>query len=437
MTTTSNYNLPLILDNSINDVKRDTNALANAVDSAIATTAGSIRNDIGVMGDLTTADKNSLVEAVNEVHTKATPHLGTTTNSGDSYSITTTESIAANRKFTIKFNAASSTVPTLKINSGTASAIKKANGNNAKLYASVYTLFWDGTNFTLLGEGGEYGTAGAADVLAGKTVGTDTGLVTGTIPSRANDQYSSSFYTNGSGDLVTGFPTGAYLNNSGFGAGIASATINDPDFIAANIRSDKNIFGLQGSIPVITSGSDPAQGVGQWPDGGLAVYPSEGYRKGGAGAGEIKVSVTQLQSAEPDLSAGNIRSGVTIYGVTGNVTPRQYAAGTVSPDAGTYNAGIREGSYQMNRISVTGLSFNPNIFRVRFKADGVWSTSVMCDIWGYGLGCFVTWWWNNEYWATEVVTGWAGGTDIQMSASLCRAMVGTGSITEITWEAWS
>ena len=34
------------------------------------TTAGAIRNDVGVMTDLTTDDKSSLVNAINEVNSK-------------------------------------------------------------------------------------------------------------------------------------------------------------------------------------------------------------------------------------------------------------------------------------------------------------------------------------------------------------------------------
>jgi len=77
-----------------------------------------------------------------------------------------------------------------------------------------------------------------------------------------------------------------------------------------------------GTIPTITSGQDPALGVGQWPDGGLAVYPSRGYRKGGAGEGEIKVTPAQLQSAEPSLRGPYILSGHNIYGTEGSMPNR-------------------------------------------------------------------------------------------------------------------
>lgn len=138
-----------------------------------------IAGGVAKFDDLTTLQ--SLVTSNSANNAKQVPHLGTTTNSGDAYSITTSEIIDTNEKFTIKFNANSTTTPTLKINSGTAYAIKKANGNNAKLYASVYTLFWDGTSFIQLGEGGDYGTATPTEVLTGSTIGTDNGVVTGTL----------------------------------------------------------------------------------------------------------------------------------------------------------------------------------------------------------------------------------------------------------------
>ncbi|MGG3310767.1 hypothetical protein ABER23_25465 [Paenibacillus lautus] len=112
------------------------------------------------------------------------PHLGTTTNSGNSYSVTSNMPISTNQKFTIKFNVASSTAPTLKINNDTALPIKKANGNNAKLYASVYTLFRDGSAFILQGEGGG-GNVQTNQVEAGFTFTNDSGEQTGTLSKQA------------------------------------------------------------------------------------------------------------------------------------------------------------------------------------------------------------------------------------------------------------
>ena len=233
------------------------------------TTAGAIRNDLGIIGYLTTTDKSSLVEAINEVNAKQVdlspintkigsttlqttaqdlsgainenlnkianlsgvggnvekanksaldtlstsvadkasweyvdssiasysadmlpqviPHLGTTTNSGNNYSITTTESITTNKKFTVKINATSTGTATLNISSiGSAKGIKKAGGLDATLKIGVYTFFYDGSNFQILGEGGDYGTATVDKVLTGFTIGTDAGIVPGTLALTGN-----------------------------------------------------------------------------------------------------------------------------------------------------------------------------------------------------------------------------------------------------------
>lgn len=75
---------------------------------------------------------------------------------------------------------------TLNINGLGAKSIVKDGGvalTSGNLKAGgVYTVCYDGVNFTLQGKGGDYGTAVATDVYTGKTIGTDTGLVTGTNP---------------------------------------------------------------------------------------------------------------------------------------------------------------------------------------------------------------------------------------------------------------
>lgn len=81
-------------------------------------------------------------------------------------------------------NTTSSTLATtLNINGLGAIPILKTNGNpvtNLKANG-IYTTRYANGNFILQGEGGEYGTAVSTDVLAGKTIGTDNGLVAGTL----------------------------------------------------------------------------------------------------------------------------------------------------------------------------------------------------------------------------------------------------------------
>lgn len=81
-------------------------------------------------------------------------------------------------------NTTSSTLATtLNINGLGAIPILKANGNpvtNLKANG-IYTLRYANGNFILQGEGGEYGTATASDVVVGKTIGTENGVVSGSF----------------------------------------------------------------------------------------------------------------------------------------------------------------------------------------------------------------------------------------------------------------
>ncbi|GGF77167.1 hypothetical protein GCM10010912_22800 [Paenibacillus albidus] len=227
-------------------------------------------------------------------------------------------------RLTIKTHAATTGPVTLNLNGLGAKSIKKPNGNNPPLaLGGVYTLVYDGSAFILQGEGGEYGTATAPQVLAGYTVGTEAGLISGSMVNRtraAAGGYTTALSALGdsAGDIVMEPPTGYY--ESGKNAGnFGTLLAYDPNFVPGSILSGRSIFGVQGSVPVISTGDDVAQGVGIWPSRDLAVYPREGYRKGGAGAGEIKVTSAQMQSVEGNLRPHNIRSGVNVFGVVGTL----------------------------------------------------------------------------------------------------------------------
>lgn len=160
---------------------------------------------------------------------------------------------------------------TINVNGLGAKAIVKSNGNaltSGNLKAnSVYTLRYNGTSFFLQGEGGEYGTASASDVLTGKTIGTDIGIVTGTMPNNGavnqslaiNGTYTiPTGYHNGSGKVTQTIPT---KNAQTYTPGTTNQTIaagqylsgiqtilGDPDLIAANIKEGINIFGVLGTL---------------------------------------------------------------------------------------------------------------------------------------------------------------------------------------------
>lgn len=83
----------------------------------------------------------------------------------------------------------------------------------------------------------------------------------GNMPVRANDQQALQTWTDAVGTLFFAMPTGAYLTDSGFGAGKASVAFTDPDFIAANILAGKNVFGVEGTAKRQASGTTFVSGA--------------------------------------------------------------------------------------------------------------------------------------------------------------------------------
>ncbi|NLU52386.1 MAG: BppU family phage baseplate upper protein [Clostridiaceae bacterium] len=84
------------------------------------------------------------------------PHLGTTTNSSNAYTVTTTRTISDGQKFSVKFNVAASGPATLKISTDSvARLLKKPGGSDFVPKAGIYSFIRDGSNFQCLGEGGE------------------------------------------------------------------------------------------------------------------------------------------------------------------------------------------------------------------------------------------------------------------------------------------
>ncbi|MGG4145770.1 hypothetical protein ABEW34_21975 [Paenibacillus algorifonticola] len=185
---------------------------------------------------------------------------GATSGTGSAYAaaIGLVSALTEGLRVTIKLHAASGANPTLNINGLGAKAILKSSGSAPAAgllkAGSIYTLVYNGTAFTLQGEGGEYGTALAADVLAGKTIGTEAGLVTGTMPLRGGEEYAGwvraemgpTGPTAGRMHLRT--PLGAYLNGGGNGVGYMGIFADDPDFIAENFLAGKEAFGLMGTL---------------------------------------------------------------------------------------------------------------------------------------------------------------------------------------------
>lgn len=125
---------------------------------------------------------------------------------------------------------------TINVNNLGSKVIKKSGGttvtNNILKANGIYTLRYDGSAFILQGEGGEYGTATGEQVLEGYTIGTNNGVIDGTIPTRTGG---------------TVIPTTTTQTKA---AGYYSDAIiiqGSPNLTAPNIKKGVNIFGVVGT----------------------------------------------------------------------------------------------------------------------------------------------------------------------------------------------
>ncbi|MNS94357.1 hypothetical protein D3C86_1278590 [compost metagenome] len=190
---------------------------------------------------------------------------------------------------TVKINVASTAASTLNWNGKGAKGLKKVDGTDiTNLKANgVYTFRYDGTNFIVQGEGGEYGTATAGDVRSTKNIGTDTGIVTGTLVTQATTPI---FVTPGTSDEV--MPAGIYDG--------ALTLKGDANLVASKIPVGTTIFGVAGALAL---GKKYASGgLGTISAGtninvsGLAFTPSIVIVKFVVGTGNITEFITRSGS---------------------------------------------------------------------------------------------------------------------------------------------
>ncbi|MNO97868.1 hypothetical protein D3C76_895920 [compost metagenome] len=112
----------------------------------------------------------------------------------------------------------------------------------------------------------------------------------------------------------------------GYWDGNTYGGITDPDFIAANIRADKNIFGLQGGIPVSSPDiSDQLYSANVSYGPYTSGYP-ENYLYIGVPAGSLLNGVNWMRVYQPNLIASNVRSGVPLF--------NGQLVGTLAPSVG-------------------------------------------------------------------------------------------------------
>lgn len=174
--------------------------------------------------------------------------------------------------------------------------VLKSNGtplSSGNLKAnSIYTVRYNGTSFILQGEGGEYGTATANDVLVGANFGSETGLVAGAIPNH------------GSGGTVT---PGTTNQTKPAGYYASPITVNgDPDLVAANIKSGVNLFGVDGTSKsvVIAPGLDMSLGqsfASAWPSKADTLEKVKEIKVHFSGTVRVRFNLTIPPSGSPTI----------------------------------------------------------------------------------------------------------------------------------------
>jgi len=151
------------------------------------------------------------------------------------------------------------------------------------------------------------GNAGNNDLLIGKLAWVNGAAVTGSIPMRTLSAASA--------EVAAGY------------YGTTNLTQVDADLASGNIRAGVTIFGVSGAPAVVDTSSGNAGNndllIGKlaWVNG-AAVTGSIPVRTLSAASAEVAAGyygATNLTQVDADLASGNIRAGVTIFGVTGAV----------------------------------------------------------------------------------------------------------------------
>ncbi|AGC67449.1 phage-like putative tail protein [Thermoclostridium stercorarium subsp. stercorarium DSM 8532] len=352
---TENYNLKKPLPNEYYNVQ-DQNDNMDIIDSELKKLDRKVENievpvtsvngktgDVELTADDVGAETPAGAQAKAEAaaaaaviaHDTAEKHIGyAVANGTNSYSVTIPgiTQLAEGMSFKIKFANANTGACTLNINNLGAKNIVKGNGNalssgNIKA-GQICHLVYNGSNFQLLGEGGEYGTAQPQHVLEGYTIGTEEGIKEGTMVNQGAKIITPS-------TVNQAIPAG-YHNGQGYVKG-------DSNLIASNIKKGVTIFGLSGTFTsdATAAASDILSGKTAYVNGnkvtGTMVNRGAVILTPGTTNQAIPAGYHNGQGyvkGDPNLIASNIKKGVSIFGVTGTLEYSQTASGsiTIEPD---------------------------------------------------------------------------------------------------------
>jgi hypothetical protein len=149
------------------------------------------------------------------------------------------------------------------------------------------------------------GNAASGDLLSGKVAWVDGGAVTGTIPTQVLSP------------ATNGVAAGYYV--------ATNLSLVDPSLATGNIRAGAAIFGVPGLASVVNTasgtagGGDVMAGKIAWVNGHAVtgVIPTQAISPVSAAILAGYYGATNLTSVDSDLATGNIRAGISIFGVNG------------------------------------------------------------------------------------------------------------------------
>lgn len=262
-------------------------------------------------------------------------------------------------------------------------------------------------------------TATADKILAGETAYVDSEKIIGNIPVITSQQTAVTVGADAGGNIYLQPPMGYYSGQT--------VKANDPDFVSPNIKAGVNIFGISGKSSVVETSdanavaADLLSGKNAYVNGAkihgamgnngavsktLAVNETytipAGYHNG---SGKVTQSLatkgaatytpttsdqiiaanqylTGVQTIKGDanLTADNIRSGKSIFGLTGTLqeglkfaTGEAYATNNGHTFKDVTNTSFGSGFFYS--LNVSGLTFKPDIILCLKKGfgDTVWS----------------------------------------------------------------
>jgi fructose-specific component phosphotransferase system IIB-like protein len=197
---------------------------------------------------------------------------------------------------------------TLTIANGLYSGSKTATANDSQLTAANIK-----SGVTIFGVSGDLnvvdthlGDAVATDIKNGKKAWVDGSQVTGTMPTQTLSDTSTTI-------------------NAGYYDTTTLESV-DSDLTANNIKSGTTLFGVSGDSNIVDTRSGDAvafdikNGKKAWADGSeiTGAMPTQILSDTNKTVKSGYYDATTLDAVDSDLTFGNIRSGVTLFGITGD-----------------------------------------------------------------------------------------------------------------------